>query len=105
MPLVFQYGSNTDAARLQQRLGEVEDLGRVRTVKECDIAFNVWSQSNGCAASNLMIVPGTGQHAWGVLYGLTYEQFAKLKVVEGKRYEPKTIRVRKATDEEVDATT
>jgi hypothetical protein len=36
MPLIFQYGPNTDAGRL----GDVEDQGRAQSVQEFEIAFN-----------------------------------------------------------------
>jgi hypothetical protein len=65
MPLLFQYGSNTDAARLNDKTrlaGAAEDVGRAETVDEYDLAFDVWSGGNGCAASDLVLVPGTGRH-------------------------------------------
>lgn len=106
MPLVFQYGSNCTAARLNgpTRLnGHAEDQGRAQTVENYDIAFDVYSQTNGCAASDL--VPTPGRRAWGVLYKLSDEDFEKLKKIEGPRYEPKPIRVRNQAGEEVNATT
>ena len=30
------------------------------TIDECDITFDVWSQKNGCAASDLVPTPGSG---------------------------------------------
>jgi hypothetical protein len=68
-PLVFQYGSNCTAARLNgpKRLnGHAEDRGRAQTVEDFDIAFDVYSQTNSCAASDL--VPTPGRKAWGVLF-------------------------------------
>jgi hypothetical protein len=62
MHLIFQSGSNTDAARLNsaERLdGAAEDRGLAQTVGEYDTFFDVWSQRNGCAASDL-IKPETG---------------------------------------------
>ena len=98
MPLVFQYGSNCDAARLNDRLaaqGGAEDLGRAETVDEYDIAFDVWSQSNACAASDLVAASGTGRHAWGALYRISDAGLDKLRKVEGKLYEEAPVRVRK----------
>lgn len=105
MPLIFQYGSNTNAGRLKERLGDFEDLGRAETVAEWELGFDVWSQGNGCAASDLVEAPETGRHAWGVLYQISDDQLNRLRRVEGPRYEPKPIRVRRETGEEVEATT
>jgi hypothetical protein len=46
MPLLFQYDSNTNRARLNDKMrldGAAEDLGRAETVDEYDLAFDVWS--------------------------------------------------------------
>lgn len=114
MPLIFQYGSNATLSRLigPRRLsGHVEDRGRACTIEEYDIAFDVWSQTNACAASDL--IPTPGRHAWGVLYEIP-EDFIRgrrkdgqktLAEIEGKRYEEKTIRVRTADGRELDAIT
>ena len=40
MPFIFQYGSNTDANRFKERLGDIEDRGRAQTIDEYDIAFD-----------------------------------------------------------------
>jgi hypothetical protein len=102
MPLVFQYGSNCTAARLNgpSRLaGHAEDRGRAQTVEDFDIAFDIYSQTNSCAASDL--VPTPGRKPWGVLYEVA-EDFIRgkrpdgqktLKDVEGPRYEEKPISV------------
>lgn len=116
MPLIFQYGSNCLTARLNgpQRLnGAAVVVGRAQTVDQYDIAFDVWSQSNGCAASNLVPAPGTNHHAWGVLYKIPEERIwtAKargqktLEAIEGANYAGTTIRVRSETLGEVDAIT
>jgi len=71
MTLLFQYGSNADADRLNapERLdGAATNPRLASTVGEYDIAFNVYRQGNGCAATNL--VPTPGQYAWGVLYDI-----------------------------------
>ncbi len=102
MPLVFQYGSNCTAARLNgpKRLkGHADDRGRAQTVENFEIVFDVYSQTNNCAASNL--VPTPGRQAWGVLYEVP-EDFIRgrrtdgqktLEQIEGPRYEEKPIRV------------
>ena len=94
MALVFQYGSNCTTARLNgpNRLkGLAKDLGRAQTVEDFDIAFDVVSKTNGCAASNLIQTPG--RKAWGVLYELSKKDLEKLRKIEGPRYEEKSIRV------------
>ncbi len=94
MPLVFQYGSNCTAGRLNgpSRLnGGAKDLGRAKTVEDFDIAFDVVSNTNGCAASDLIQTPG--RKAWGVLYKLSKDGLEKLKDIEGSRYQEKPIRV------------
>jgi hypothetical protein len=117
MPLVFQYGSNTDAERLNtpERLdAAAEDRGRAQTVGEYEIAFNVWSHGNGCAVGNLMAAPGIGRHAWGVLFEVPADRILRkdarggkktIEQIEGPSYEPKPIRVRNEAGEEVEATT
>ena len=102
MSLVFQYGSNCTAARLNgpSRLnGHADDLGRAQATEEFDIAFHVHSQTNDCAASDLVATPG--RRAWGVLYEVP-EEFIRgrrpdgqktLEQIEGPRYEEKSIRV------------
>jgi hypothetical protein len=102
MPLVFQYGSNCAAGRLNgpDRLnGHAEDQGRAQTVEDFDVAFDVYSQTNGCAASDLVRFPG--RKAWGVLYeipadfidGRRADGQKTLEQVEGKRYVREPIRV------------
>lgn len=70
MALVFQYGSNMSVARLngEDRLvGDARPIGVARTVELFDLKFTVWSESNDCAAADL--VPGSaGRSAYGVLY-------------------------------------
>ena len=95
MTLVFQYGSNCTSARLNgpNRLNfGARDLGQAQTVDDFDIAFNFDSKANGCAASDLIEVPG--RKAWGVLYRLSKADFERLKRdIEGPRYQEKPIRV------------
>jgi len=94
MALIFQYGSNSTSARLNgpNRLnGRAKDLGRAQTVEDFDIAFDVVSKTNGCAASDLIQTPG--RKAWGVLYELSEDGLKRLKDIEGSRYEEKPILV------------
>ena len=116
MPFVFQYGSNCDAARLNGlgRLGgAAEDRGKAQTVAEFEIAFDVWSQGNACAAADLVEAAGSGHHAWGVLYEIPADRIDRmssrgkrtLSDIEGTRYQPVQIRVGEITGKEVDAIT
>ena len=103
MPLIFQYGSNCTTARLNSptRLnGHAADRGRAQTVDDFEIAFDVYSQTNGCAASDLISTPGL--NAWGVLFeipddfirGKRADGQKTLAKIEGPRYEEKPVRVR-----------
>jgi len=94
MPLIFQYGSNCTAARVNSRnrlKGHAKDLGRAKTVEDSDIAFDVYSQTNACAASDLIQTPG--RKAWGVLYKLSKKDLERLREIEGPRYEEQSISV------------
>jgi hypothetical protein len=105
MPLIFQYGSNCNAARLNDKTrldGAAEDRGRAQTIDEFDLRFDVWSQGNGCAASDLVPARGTGRHAWGVLYQLSDAGLEKLRKIEGKLYQEVPIRVRDMGGNEVE---
>ena len=116
MSLVFQYGSNCNAARLNdaERLaGAAIERGRAETIDEYDIVFDVWSQKNGCAASDLILMPGTGRHAWGALYDVPDDRLRgnradgvkTLEQIEGPRYQERTIRVRDPENKEIEAVT
>ena len=103
MTRVFQYGSNCDAQRLnsQQRLGGTADsLGRAQTVDNFEIAFDVWSTKNNCAAADLIRRGNTP--AWGVLYEIPEDAIdgpcrpdggMTLKKIEGSKYEKQFIKV------------
>jgi hypothetical protein len=70
MPLVFQYGSNMCSARLNSsdRLaGDAKVLCVAKTVDPYEFAFTVWSNTNGCAAADIVPNP-VGQRIFGVLY-------------------------------------
>src|SRR5689334_20407462 len=94
--LIFQYGSNTSSDRLNSadRLrGDARDLGLARTRDHHILSFTVWSDSNECAAADL--IPGGDTPAWGVLYEIPDFLVIKgqgrgrktLDGIEGPRYE------------------
>lgn len=67
--LVFQYGSNMLASRLNaaDRLnGDAKPVGLARTLANWQLAFEVWSATNNCAAANLRL--GSNSPVWGRLY-------------------------------------
>ena len=71
MAKVFQYGSNCDEERLNSRLNSrLRDaahlISRAQTVDNFEIAFDVWTSKNKCAAADL--VRRGNKPAWGVLY-------------------------------------
>jgi cation transport regulator ChaC len=114
MPLVFQYGSNCDADRLNgpQRLaGHAEPRGRAYSVDDFDILFDVFSQTNDCAAADIVPIPGL--MVWGVLYeipddfirGRRTDGQKTLAQIEGQKYEERTIRVCDRNGKESDAIT
>ena len=103
MALVFQYGSNTSTARLNSdaRLkGDAQSLGLVRTAEPYDLYFEVWSESNKCAAANIRV--GGNGPVYGVLYeipddlvfaGLARANRKTLDAIEGKNYERRSVDV------------
>ena len=102
MTLVFQYGSNTSSERLNHsnRLcGDAEDLGLVYTQDNYELDFDVWSNSNDCAASD--IKQGGERKIWGVLYDVpdylidrsTSGDRKSFDAIEGKSYERRIIQV------------
>ena len=102
MTKVFQYGSNCNAQRLNspERLNcAAHSLGRAQTVDCFEIAFDVWSTKNKCAAADLIRSGNTP--AWGVLYEIPedyvdgpYSPDRKtLKEIEGPKYEKQCIKV------------
>ena len=102
MAKVFQYGSNCDEERLNcpERLRDAAHLiCRAQTVDNFEIAFDVWSSKNKCAAADLVRIGN--KPAWGVLYEIA-EDFIDgsppdggktLAGIEGKNYEKKCIQV------------
>lgn len=102
---LFQYGSNCDEERLNgpQRLGgAATNPVLVETVDEYDLAFNVWSKTNNCAATDLVQALGSGKHAVGVMYtvpadrirGPHFQGKKTMTEIEGPSYEERPIRVR-----------
>lgn len=72
--LVFQYGSNLSPDRLNgpDRLdGRARAVGPVVTTGRYELDFTVWSETNRCAAADL--IPGRGRPIWGVLYEIPVE--------------------------------
>lgn len=68
--LVFQYGSNMSEARLngEDRLaGNAKTICVAKTVESFELVFSVWSESNSCAAADLL-PSKTGRNIYGVLY-------------------------------------
>lgn len=113
MAIVFQYGSNVCTARINspKRLrGDARPIEKAQTVDDYDIVFNVYSNTNQCAAADLIPIPG--YQAWGVLYEIQDDLVRgnrtdrkTLAGIEGPRYEEKPIRVCKLNGEIVDAVT
>lgn len=70
MALIFQYGSNMSLARINHdsRLrGDATPVSIVRTSMLFELEFTVWSNTNKCAAANIVRTP-TGRSIHGVLY-------------------------------------
>jgi len=70
MALVFQYGSNMSAARLNsaERLaGDAQLVGQAISKEEFEFVFDVQSQKGYAVAS---IEAGHGQKIWGVVYNV-----------------------------------
>ncbi|MES2579400.1 MAG: gamma-glutamylcyclotransferase family protein [Pseudomonadota bacterium] len=70
MTYVFQYGSNMCITRLNKadRLaGDAKFFCIAKTVDLFEFAFTVWSETNDCAAADI-ITSNVGQHIYGVLY-------------------------------------
>lgn len=113
MALVFQYGSNTSAQRLNatNRLrGDATSLGLALTCESFHFDFTVWSETNKCAAADIVL--GNGEKIWGVLYEIpnylisrdTAGNRKSLDAIEGPKYQRQEIQVCKATDLETPLT-
>jgi gamma-glutamylcyclotransferase (GGCT)/AIG2-like uncharacterized protein YtfP len=67
--LVFQYGSNCLESEInsEDRLrGDAKFVDIAETVDDFEFAFDVWSYTRGCAASDIVRKPG--EKVWGVVY-------------------------------------
>ena len=85
MALIFQYGSNMRIARLNSsdRLnGGAKRIGSAITNEHFRFCFPVFSHSNNCAASGI-IVDGQGRKIFGALYEISDHLLAKLDRIEG----------------------
>lgn len=85
MALVFQYGSNMSTARLNaaDRLnGAAIDCGLVATSDRYELAFDVWSKRNDCAAADI-VESVSGRQIWGVLYYVPDDCMPRLDRIEG----------------------
>jgi gamma-glutamylcyclotransferase len=70
MAKVFQYGSNMSFARIngKDRLaGDAQIICVAKTAEPYELVFSVWSNSNNCAAADLLSSK-TGRSIYGVLY-------------------------------------
>jgi len=115
MALVFQYGSNCSAERLnsQDRLrGDAVPVGWAETVENYRLQFDVWSSRNECAASDIIL--GGDTPVQGVLYEIPDRLLSRnttpigrksLDAIEGNAYARQAIRVRKRDGTIVEAQT
>ena len=116
MAVVFQYGSNCSAPRLNSRdrlRGDALDLGWAETVDNYELRFDVWSQGNQCACADL--VSGGDSPAQGVLYEVPDHLMSRaaaapagrrsFDAIEGGSYHRQPIRVKKRDGTIVDAQT
>jgi hypothetical protein len=104
MAIVFQYGSNCSSARLNSpdRLnGDAVSLGRA-DLEGYRLLFDVWSDRNACAASDIIEAPG--HTVQGVLYEIPDSLMGphtaprdrrSFDAIEGTRYERRIVSVRR----------
>jgi gamma-glutamylcyclotransferase len=116
MALVLQYGSNCSDGQInsERRLcGDAKFVGIAETVDDLELAFDVWSDGRGCAASD--IVRKAGSKVWGVLYEVPARLIARETAKprksfdeiegEGKNYRRELIEVRRPDGQVVPAQT
>jgi gamma-glutamylcyclotransferase len=117
MAIIFQYGSNCSTSRLNsvERLnGAAAPISIAETVDDYELAFDVWSDGNGCAASD--IVPMPGSKVWGVLYEIPDDRIRRetspagtrsLDAIEGegRNYERRSLKVRRPDNTVIEAIT
>jgi hypothetical protein len=86
--LVFQYGSNLDAERLNglSRLrGDARVIGKAVTQDDYEFVFDIWSESEGGHAA-ADIVSGSGRRIWGVIYEVPdYLMSRKMANAKGRK--------------------
>ncbi|MFU8831852.1 MAG: gamma-glutamylcyclotransferase family protein [Wenzhouxiangella sp.] len=75
------YGSNLHPARLEQRVGPVQCLGRV-CLPGWQLCFDKRG-SDGSAKANLRAAPGSDTEAWGAVFRLDRSQYGTLDRFEG----------------------
>lgn len=86
MAIVFQYGSNCSTARLngKDRLdGAAIPIGITQTVEDYALAFDVVSDINKCAASDIVKTPG--KKVWGVLFDVPDDRISRETSPKGKK--------------------
>jgi len=116
MALIFQFGSNCDVSRLNgdDRLrDDAKVIGIAETVEDYQLAFDVCSTREKCAAANIVRLPGS--RVWGVLYEVpdylirreTAGSRKSLDAIEGEgeNYERGCISVRRPDGRIVEALT
>jgi len=117
MTLLFQYGSNTLAERLNSddRLcGDARDLGLATTIDAFELSFETWSKKEeGYAAANLRA--NAGRRIIGVLYEvpdyLISRETARprgrksMDQIEGSNYERRPIVIEQTNGDQVEALT
>lgn len=118
MALVFQYGSNCLESEINGKArlcGDAKFIGIAETVDDFQLAFDVWSTKRQCAASDVVVSPGS--KVWGALYEVP-DFLIKRKTAraqnrksldeiegEGTNYSRETVVVRKDDDSIVKAFT
>jgi len=114
MALVFQYGSNCSAARINSRdrlNGDAVLLGRAE-LEGFRLVFDVWSDGNNCAAADIVEVPASTVQ--GVLYEIPDNLISRtttplrrksFDAIEGRRYERRQVRVKRRDGSVVNAIT
>ena len=108
MALVFQYGSNCLESQINSKdrlCGDAKFIDIAETVDDFQLAFDVWSTNQQCAASDIVASPGN--KVWGALYNVpdfligrktaAAQNRKSLDAIEGEgaNYKRETIAVRR----------
>jgi hypothetical protein len=94
--LYFAYGSNMKTSRIKERVGKVDVRGSAK-LEDYRIAFNKTSTDR---TGKTNIARRKGSEVWGVVFGLTQEQFDKLASFErGYKVESLSVRCGNETPE------